>query len=312
MLSVVLWVLKLMGSILLAILGLLLLIVLLVLFGAIRYRGEGSFLEKRFKGSVRISWLFPVFAFQGSWQEDGFHGAIRILGIRIWNSEAPKPEAERPEEEEAEDEGTALEGGEETEEEPLLHVQEAVSPLEEKSEETDSPSGERQETEKTNEWETAKAKTADGKKKKRKLSLEAIFQKIRFSFQRICDKLRTAKENWNRVKGWIEEEENQKSVKLVISQIKKGVKHIAPRKGQGNITFGLEDPYMTGVILKYAALFYPLYGEYLEVTPVFDRNILEGSGWLRGRVRIGILAGCILRLLWDRNIRKIVRAWLGR
>ena len=81
---------------------------------------------------------------------------------------------------------------------------------------------------------------------------------------------------------------------------------------EGNITFGLEDPYRMGQILSLCALFYPVYGERIEVCPVFGGNALKGRIRLRGRVRLGTLLFIAIRLFFDKNLRKLFRKYMNR
>lgn len=113
--------------------------------------------------------------------------------------------------------------------------------------------------------------------------------------------------------SWIEDEANQESVKLVVRQLGKIIRHLLPRKGHGTVTFGFgEDPYLTGKVLTAIAPFYPLYGEYLEVYPDFERQIFEAEGTGNGHIRIGVIIGYAIRLLFDSNIRKNIRAFMRR
>ena len=112
--------------------------------------------------------------------------------------------------------------------------------------------------------------------------------------------------------SWIGDEANQESVKLIFCQLGKIIRHILPRKGHGTVTFGFgEDPYLTGKVFMIAP-FYPLYGEYLEVYPDFERQIFEAEGTGNGHIRIGVIIGYAIRLLFDSNIRKNIRAFMRR
>lgn len=60
--------------------------------------------------------------------------------------------------------------------------------------------------------------------------------------------------------------------------------HILPRKVRGHVTVGFEDPSMTGQLLAAAGVLYPLYREQIQITPVFDRQVLEGEVKIKGRI----------------------------
>ena len=80
--------------------------------------------------------------------------------------------------------------------------------------------------------------------------LQAFFQKLKFSFQGFCDKLKDIKAFADKKKEWLEDEENQESFRLLFKQLKKLLAHVWPGRGKGTVTFGLEDPYYTGQILQ--------------------------------------------------------------
>ena len=52
------------------------------------------------------------------------------------------------------------------------------------------------------------------------------------------------------VLAFIENEENQKSFRLIKRQLMRVLRHIFPRKLSGQFTFGVEDPYLMGQILS--------------------------------------------------------------
>ncbi|MDO5349181.1 MAG: hypothetical protein Q4E86_04495, partial [Lachnospiraceae bacterium] len=144
--------------------------------------------------------------------------------------------------------------------------------------------------------------------------ISSMIVKLKFSIQLFCGKLKQGEERihwlqekWDMVQGFIQDPANQKSAKLILRQIKKILKHLFPRKGMAEITFGIQDPYQMGQLLSAASLLYPFTHKILILHPVFDQAVLDGEIHIRGRVRIGQLLGYVLRLLFDRNIRQ--RLW---
>ena len=68
-----------------------------------------------------------------------------------------------------------------------------------------------------------------------------------------------------------------------------------PQKLEGRILFGLDDPAVTGRVLGWIAAAMPFYGDRLEVTPDFTRQVIEGDILISGRIRRYKL----LKLAWD-------------
>ena len=59
-----------------------------------------------------------------------------------------------------------------------------------------------------------------------------------------------------------------------------------------------------GQILSAASLAYPFVHKHLTLHPVFGQKLLEGEVHVKGRIRLGVLLGYVLRLLLDKNIRR--------
>lgn len=131
------------------------------------------------------------------------------------------------------------------------------------------------------------------KKKKRKKSSFAD------RIKRICEKASSLRET-------VEDEENQKAVRLLLSRVKYLLHHLRFRKFEGRLTFGFEDPAMVGRMLAVLSLFYPLYGECFTITPVFDHTLFEGEIALKGHVRLIHILIAGIQLMMNKKIRGLV------
>ena len=138
------------------------------------------------------------------------------------------------------------------------------------------------------------ATTAEAlKKKKRKKFLFAD------RIKRICEKASSLRET-------VEDEENQKAVRLLISRVKYLLHHLRFRRFEGRLAFGFEDPAMVGRMLAVLSLFYPLYGECFTITPVFDHTLFEGEIALKGHVRLIHILIAGIQLMMNKKIRGLV------
>lgn len=131
------------------------------------------------------------------------------------------------------------------------------------------------------------------KKKKRKKSSFAD------RIKRICEKASSLRET-------VEDEENQKAVRLLISRVKYLLHHLRFRRFEGRLAFGFEDPAMVGRMLAVLSLFYPLYGECFTITPVFDHTLFEGEIALKGHVRLIHILIAGIQLMMNKKIRGLV------
>lgn len=311
MISAALWLLKIIGILLLVLFALLLLAVLLVLFSAVCYQAEGSYLGNTLKANGKISWLFHILTIRFSFEER-VYGDVRIFGIPVWSTD--KKGAEKPNETQPE-----MENGPEdfqSEEEEILSIQELGTGTGDRDRGMPELSGPQQHKAEP-EQEEAEPKPEESFLETwiRRLSEKSrsLFQKGKQMAADGKRRFRRAMAQKEKLVSWIEDEANQESVKLAVRQLGKIIRHLLPRKGHGRVTFGFgEDPYLTGKVLTAIAPFYPLYGEYLELYPDFERRIFEAEGTGNGHIRIGVIIGYAIRLLFDSNIRKNIRAFMRR
>lgn len=313
MIELLFFILKWIGWVVLGILGLLLGILLLVLFGALRYRLDGKKADG-FEGKLCVTWLFRSLSVVVGYQE-GIIAQVKLLGRTVWKLDGK--EGCGGEDEAAADRGN--EGGAREEPGPEGSVQR--KPKTEDGVPKDSKMGSAvpedillcdEERKKQKEEENAKRKTERRKTKiKKKEKLAAWIEKLRFSFSEICGKLKRMDEKrqwlgekWNQISAMVQDPDNQASVRLILRQTKKIFCHILPRKGLAEVTFGREDPYLMGKLLSYAGVAYPFLHKVFVLHPVFGVNCLKGEVHIRGRIRLGVILGCILRLLFNKNIRQ--------
>ncbi len=159
------------------------------------------------------------------------------------------------------------------------------------SDETDETSPD--ETDQEKETKSPSPAAEAPKKKKRKKSSFAD------RIKRICEKASSLREA-------VEDEENQKAFRLLISRGKYLLHHLRFRKFEGRLKFGFDDPAMMGRILGVLSLFYPLYGESFTLTPVFDHTVFEGEIALKGHVRLIHILIAAIQLMMNKKIRGLV------
>lgn len=296
MLGIFLGILKWLGILLLVLLGLVLTVLLAVLFVPIRYEAEGSFRgELLAKG--QISWLWRLFSIQAVYDGDT-EVSLRIFGVKPGRK---KETAERTEKTETPD--PVVTGSEKRPEEEV--------PLYESRPKAEAPASEKhQGTEEGIKEKVPAAGTKNAKNgQKKKRVRQSLFQKIKVTFQRICGKLKTAEERWQKLMEFLEKEENKNTFRLLKRQVIRFFKHVLPGKVSGTVRFGFEDPYTTGRILTYISPFYGWYGRTIQVIPVFDEQVLDGELSLKGRIRIATLLFIGFQVWRDKNFRTLLKRW---
>ena len=80
------------------------------------------------------------------------------------------------------------------------------------------------------------------------------------------------------------------------------IRKILPRKIAADLTFGFEDPSITGRILAAIACFYPFAGKNFYVTPDFTKSVFKGDFQIKGHIRVIHFVTAALRLLLCRAV----------
>lgn len=313
MLHILFLILKIAGFLLLAILGLIILLLMSVLLVPVRYRGQGSFYEKP-EGVFRITWLLHLFSVRVSYYGEP-EIQICILGFRAFKDRGEEAEEFDDGEPVPDEDAFSVRGAHADEEayhgvlqdEPVLSAQEI------KRDEPEDPKLQFSRHEEESEPE----KQADIPVKEHLLQrlagkVKRFFRRLALAFRNICDALKKADNLRESAASFMRDEENQKTYRLIKKQLKKVLRHVLPVKLKGTVTFGFEEPYITGQILTWAALLYPLYHDKLIIRPVFDRQVLEGEVSLKGRIRTGTLLMAGIRVLLNKNFRKQLKRFLNR
>ena len=82
------------------------------------------------------------------------------------------------------------------------------------------------------------------------------------------------------------------------------LKKLKPKKIQGEITFGFEDPSLTGRLLAWISMIYPWIGEHTDITPDFEHRTLSGDLSIRGRLYVITPVVTAIRLILSKAVRR--------
>lgn len=303
MLQIFFLILKIIGIILAAVLGLAILLLLLVLFVPVRYRAYGVKKEGECRAEAKISWLLHLISVPVVFREGELSAKIKILGITLmdltdsgsFEEAEPVPEpAERTEEQK-----TAQSGERQAQEHPV-EKQAAPERTSQKNEEL-----EEEEEEKNGIFSRFLQflrmiwKFFTGIPRKLK--------NLKCTFRRFCGKIKRMARKYRAAKEFALDERTKAAVRLVLEQAKIFARQALPRKICGEVRFGTSDPALTGQILGIAGIFYPLFMDNVKVDPDFEQTILEGELFLKGRLRIVSAVRIAWRLFRDKNVRYVYR-----
>ena len=94
MLHILLYILKVIGIILISILGILLILTFIILFLPIHYQIEVNKYEE-FKGNVKLQWFFHILFFKIAYEKEKIIYQLRVFGFTIKDSNKPKKEKDK-------------------------------------------------------------------------------------------------------------------------------------------------------------------------------------------------------------------------
>ena len=303
MLQIFFLILKIIGIILAAVLGLAILLLLLVLFVPVRYRAYGVKKEGECRAEAKISWLLHLISVPVAFREGELSAKIKILGITLmdltdsgsFEEAEPVPEpAERTEEQK-----TAQSETRQAQEHP---VEKQAAP-----ERTSQKKEELEEEEEEKNGIFSRFLQFLRMIWKFFAGIPRKLKNLKCTFRRFCGKIKRMARKYRAAKEFALDERTKAAVRLVLEQAKIFARQALPRKICGEVRFGTSDPALTGQILGIAGIFYPLLMDNVKVDPDFEQTILEGELFLKGRLRIVSAVRIAWRLFRDKNVRYVYR-----
>lgn len=314
--TVILFLLKLIGIILLVLLGIILTLLVLLLFVPVRYQIKGSVLEEK-TVRVKLHWLLHLLVFSMSYEEKEFAAEFRILGIRLFPREKKKSaldDTDFDDIEESEDESATQEA---LQERPQLTAMEySGEPVSEtkveegRKPQTDSPVEESEEAQTESQTEESeKPQTGSSKdNRKQKRQPKRKFHTFLNKCKRFIKNVKQIPDKVSAIRNVISGEGNHKVVSLVWEQIRYLLRHSRFRKLKTDLTFSTGDPATTGQILGVLCMVPVLYQYEVSVVPDFESEqwYLRGTFEIKGHARlVHVLRSGIL--LWkEKEVRRFV------
>ncbi len=296
--TVVLLILKIIGIILAALLGTVVLGILLVLFCPFRYRIWGSYHEKP-DISIRVAWLMCIFQFRMD-ITDTQQMYLRILGFR---KNLSHEEEETNESEES--------SGLEEESETTNTVENAFDKKRIETNRSDAAtveenSGEEEFRNKEDPKDSIETKSTDLSRKtpEKKIS---ISQKVKRLWEKIKRALFNIKETAVKIKKLYMDPRNKLAFTKLKQSVAKFFRVLHPKKFQLKLKFSTGSPDTTGQLLGVIAMFPIGYRNGWNIVPDFtaDAFYADAEFDVRGRV-LGIsLIKLACSIILDKNCKRL-------
>lgn len=332
MLHIILLILKIIGIILAAVFGVVLLALFCALFVPLRYRIEVS--REEGEGSppvtvrVKVTWLLHLVNVLIRYPAD-VYVRVRVFLFTLFRMpEAEKKQArktgkaKKEHRKEKKEDPEAVPAGEQEEDgrtEPGAPVPDAAGGPEEaeEPEAEENPKG----SEENAEADRGSAEASGGilrriadriraliDKGKRILEkIKATLQKILYTIRHMCDKIETASDTVRYYHEVLQSDAFRHSWELCRGQAVVLLKELKPDRFETDLVVGTGDPASTGEILAVCGMLYPLLGPQVRIVGDFERARLEGFVFIRGKIR----AFTFLRVAWkvyrNKEIRTLIK-----
>ena len=309
MLHILFLILKIIGIILAVILGLILLVICIVLFVPICYKADlhGSGNARELTVHAKVSWLFGLIKAVFALENGKTDLSVRIAWKKFGDSDPVEDKAEdrieekpKPEKKSVMQEKQVIQGEEKQDDTTNRITDKAVEDQTEKAEKSEQTAKTRPEsTEKKQRKKKDRKEDSDSASK-----IEQITEKIKCTYHKFCDKINEITEKKDKMSDFLTDETHKNAFLKLKNEAFHLLKKLKPKKIQGEITFGFEDPSLTGRLLALISMIYPWIGEHTDITPDFEHRTLSGDLSIRGRLYVITPVVTAIRLILSKAVRR--------
>lgn len=302
MISILLNILKILGILLLILLAIILTVLILILFVPVRYSVTAKRKveeEKPIQAKVKITWLLHILNMRFLYP-DAAYLRVRVFCFTIFRSD----KKQEPEKAKSTGESSSEKAKESSEESPKESLKEAIEE-EQRNPQIKETNAVEDDTHQTLEEieKTEVPPTWKGFFKK----LIHIIRNIKYTILKIYDKIKHILENIEYYLKVIRSEAFQSAFGVCSSQLAVLLISIRPRKISGDLLIGTGDPAGTGQILAIYGMLYPVIGNHISITPDFERQIIEGNLFVKGRITVIRLIQVAWKVYFHKDIRRVIR-----
>lgn len=312
MLHIIGLILRILGICLLGIIGVLLLLLCILLFVPVRYELRAEF-PGEIRGSkvnFRLTWLLHLLSAKACYEEQELTWRVRVAWKKFAKAEMPVGETEEePDIEKAADTKQEPDAKQALDEKEKSDIKEASDIKEMSDIKGISEDSSKKRTERENQ--------ENGKKEKKPSVYErlnqkiiAIWRKIKYTFVKICGKIKGIAKNISDTKDAIQIFLNDEVHRSAFRKVKKELiwmkRLLKPKIFRVRLNYGFEDPCLTGHVLGLLGMVYPFVGDNMEIEPDFEQKVLQGDIHIKGRIRMIHLAVFGVKLFIHKETRKTI------
>jgi len=349
-LSVVLTILKITGIVLLALLLLVVLLLGMIMLVPFRYQA-GIHMDDETDGKAVVSYLLHIVHVSVRYEHKEKYGVVRIFGIPVIDlfpseeKRKKKEEKRRKKEEKEKKKQQKLENKRKNKAKTKKYKNKhrnrngqagkgAISTGKESPSSTpQSKQNRHAEKEVGRDQSVVDEQTAEKRPCEEKTSeqrgviqkIKDLIRKVMLFLQKAIDKVKNLKytinsflEKISRAKEtvlWyldvLTRDESKRAIGKCKQQLIRLLKWLKPRKFEGLVEFGMEDPGKTGDIYSKLCLMYPLYARCIVIIPNFEQKIMRGELFVKGKLRLVTLVSIAWKIVFDKDIRNLYNIVTG-
>lgn len=276
--GILLTILKIIGIVLLIIVGLIIFAGVSVLFVPIRYSGRivGDMENREVKADANVSWFLHFISIKIRFEENKVKYFLKIFGIKFVDSEKKK--------------------------EPEITTDKREELLKTETEKTSTTVSENKKVHE----EKPEIKAEKPRKKTEKKASGKI--------EEILDKLKNIRDKKNEYVSFLSTRESKQAIKRIKEIIFALLRSILPRKISGNISYGFTAPDTTGKI--YGILMVLFNGRLADINIEPDFNDVEktfvfGDVSFKGRIRLVVFLIAAIKLYRTKRLREFIN-WIKK
>ncbi len=315
MLHIIWGILRILGILLLAILSLVVVLLLIFLFVPLCYRLRAEIQGGEPGGKGEVSWLLHLVYVSAEYRNKKITYAVKILGRTLFGSEKEQRDPwddtgmeeavhRRPTEILQEKADVTFRQEEKTDRKLQPEEGADIEFQPETPEETDrKPKPDRPTKEADAAEKAKKSRRAVWKIKRFFAGLSGAFSQFRQTVLRLREKISLFSKIYHNPR-------TQAAYRQIKKQALYLLRHVCPRKWEGELLFGMGDPADTGEILAVLCVLEGFSGNHLQVGADFERKVLEGDFYLKGHARGCHFAKAFLALFMDKNVRITIKRFL--
>lgn len=346
-LSILLFILKAIGIVILTVLILVILTLLSVLFVPVRYRAEGRIIindekegQKPVSGEVKatVSWMLHIISIRVWTSENKLYYYGKLFGKRIVDSETPRSKKEKKKRNNKKKEEASISEAHKSEksaEKALADIDKSLGENVQNSDNNTDKAVDKTFHEKEKTYTEAdnekKEKDSDCNNKeytdsKEKESLidklknvyNIIYtkiEKIKFKFIEICDKIKNVNGTREEFTAFLTTEESRSAITEIKCRIIKILLHIKPLKLTINASYGLKDPALTGQVYGVLCILLSRYGDKININPQFtdvSKPFVAGDFKCNGRIRAAVLLIHAIKIYKIKRLKEFIAFAKGK